>query len=392
MRIMIATDQYPPMVGGVSTVTSNLAQDLAEVGHRVCVVAPGSSHHAVHGQRERVHIYRFASFELPGTQGQRIALLPAGPISDLMRTFQPDVVHIHSPLVLGTIAQGLAATHHIPMIGTNHYMPLNVLPRLDRATLVYRGVGTLTYRYLVGFYNRCDFVTAPTGVALDLLKRRGLRVPARAISNGVDLCRFRPGGRDDAWRRALGLPADRPIVLYMGRLSREKRVAVLLDAMARVGARAHLVVGGSGPARDELETRAYALGITGSVTFAGHVPDERLVSLYQLADVFAMPSVAELQSLVTLEAMAVGLPVVAANAAALPELVRDGANGYLFAPDDSDALAERLSRLVDDAWLRQAMGEEARATAARHDRRLVVHEWQRLYASVAAGERLASVR
>jgi glycosyltransferase involved in cell wall biosynthesis len=107
-------------------------------------------------------------------------------------------MHIHSPLVLRSIAQRLAATHHVPMIGTNHYMPLNVLPWLDQASLVYRGVGTLTYRYLVRFYNRCDFVTAPTGVALDFLKWRGLRVPSRPISNGVDLRRFRPGARDDA--------------------------------------------------------------------------------------------------------------------------------------------------------------------------------------------------
>lgn len=384
MRIVIVTEQYLPMLGGVATVTLNLSHDLAAAGDQVWVVAPSEGHYNEHTEDGAVHVHRFASFEWPTYDGQRIAFPPVTPLRRLLRAVQPDVVHIHSPIVLGNLAQLLASAQHVPVVATNHYMPINMSPALSTDPLLGKSFEALAYSYLVGFYNRCDFVTAPTATALGLLKRHGLRVPSRSISNGIDLRQFTPRPRDEALRRRLGLPADRPLILYVGRLSEEKRVHVLLDAMAQLQHPAHLVIGGNGPAAHELEERANQLSIGHRTTFLGRVTDDDLVPLYRLADVFVMPSVAELQSVATLEALAVGLPVVAADAGALPELVFHGENGLRFTPDDSASLAEGLAWLVMHPDLRRQMAERALVTVAPHDRARVLTEWQQVYASLAA--------
>jgi glycosyltransferase involved in cell wall biosynthesis len=389
MRILMVTEQYLPMVGGVSTVTENLSQDLAAAGHQVWVAAPSEGHYDQRVEHGRVHLHRFSSFEWPAYDGLRIALLPLAPLRRLLRVSRPDVVHIQSPLVLGNLALLLAGSSHIPVVATNHYMPINMAPSLNDDPLLGKSFKALAYSYLVSFYNRCDFITCPTATALAMLKEHGLKVPSRPISNGIDLRRFAPRPRDEALRRRLELPADRPLALYVGRISEEKRVDVLLDAIAQLRQPAHLALGGSGPIRQQLEARAAELNITRRVSFLGHVPDEDLVDLYRLADLFVMPSVAELQSVATLEALAVGLPVVAADAGALPELVRDGENGLLFSPDDSAALARRLDCLAADPGLRVRLAERAPASALPHDRLRVLGEWQTLYTRLAAEAREA---
>ena len=390
MRIVIVTEQYLPMLGGVATVTHNLSQDLAAAGHKVWVVAPSEGHRNTYSQDGPVHIRRFASFEWPTYDGQRIVFPPVAPLRRLLRAVHPDVVHVHSPVVLGNLAQLLAGSLHVPVVGTNHYMPFNMAPALTTDPLLGKSFEALYYGYLLSFFNRFDFVTAPTETALNLLKQHGLRVPSEAVSNGIDLTRFFPASRDESLRRRYGLPADRPLILYLGRLSEEKRVHTLLDAMAQLSVPAHLAIGGSGPARAELEARADALGVRSRVTFLGRVPDEDLASTYRLADVFVMPSVAELQSVATLEAMAVGLPVVVARAGALPELVSDGENGFLFTADDSRELCGRLAQLVTDGELRRRMGARSIERAAAHDRRHVLDAWQRIYSGLATQARAAA--
>jgi glycosyltransferase involved in cell wall biosynthesis len=390
MRIILVTEQYLPMLGGVATVTRNLSHDLAAAGHSVCVVAPSETRRNGRAQDGAVMVRRFASFEWPGYDGLRIAFPPFAPLRKLFAQFQPEAVHIHSPIVLGNVAQFLAGTLHVPVVATNHYMPENMSPTLSTDPLLGKSFDALAYNYLVSFYNRCDYVTAPTAYALGLLREHGLLAPGRAISNGIDLGVFAPQTRDEALRRRLGLPADRPLILYVGRLSDEKRLSVLLDAMAQVRAPVHLVIGGDGPQADELRERAEQLELAQRVTFLGRVPDNELVPLYRLADLFAMPSTAELQSISTLEALAVGLPVVAANAGALPELVHDGENGLLFAPEDSAELGERLTRLATRPGQRRRMAKAAIASAAQHDRRRITEEWLQLYASAAAGLRARS--
>jgi glycosyltransferase involved in cell wall biosynthesis len=379
MRIVIVTDQYPPMVGGVPTVTRQLATDLANRGHSVWVVAPSYGSRDIYRIEQKVRVYRFSSFEWPTYEDLRIAFLPFLPIRNLLKRADPDVIHIHSPVVLGNVAQIMAGGLRKPVIATNHYLPINMSRALTNDPVFGKSFNNVTYSYLVHFCNRCEYVTAPTVTALNLLYAHGLRAPARAISNGIDLSTFYPGPRDEALRQRLQLPADRPLILSVNRLSQEKRIEVLIEAVGKMRQPVHLAVASTGPAEAELRAKVDVLQLHDRVSFLGFISDVDLVALYRLVDVFGIASEGDLQSLTTMNAMACGLPVVAANSYALPELVHHEENGFLFAPGDSEEMAGYLDRLVDDADLRSQMGAKSLEIIATHDRLKVLEEWEVLY-------------
>jgi phosphatidylinositol alpha 1,6-mannosyltransferase len=379
LRIMIVTDQYPPMIGGVPTVTQGLAVDFANRGDQVWVVAPSYGQRDVHRIEQKVHVYRFSSFEWPTYEELRIPFLPFLPFHRILKKVDPDIIHIHSPVVLGNIAQIVGGSLRKPIIVTNHYLPINMNRSLSSDQLFGKTFMNVSYSYLVHFCNRCEYVTAPTMTALNLLYEHGLRAPAQAISNGIDLKRFSPGERDKRLRLRFKLPEDRPLILSVNRLSQEKRIDVLIDAAAKMTRDAHIAIASSGPAESVLRAQVEDLDLADKVTFLGFIHDADLAPLYRLADAFAIPSEAELQSLATMEAMACGLPIVAADAYALPELVHHQLNGFLFQRGNSDEMAQYLDMLVADAGLRKQMGAKSLEIIARHDRTLVLDQWEALY-------------
>ncbi|MBA2679939.1 MAG: glycosyltransferase, partial [Ktedonobacteraceae bacterium] len=379
MRIMIVTDQYPPMVGGVPNVTHGLAVDFVNRGHQVWVVAPSYGGRDVRRLEQKVRVYRFSSFEWPTYKELRIPFLPFMPVRNLIKRSDPDIIHIHSPIVLGNIAQILAGGLRKPVIATNHYLPINISRSLIADPLIGKHFSNITYSYLVNFSNHCEYVTAPTMTALNLLYEHGLHAPAAAVSNGIDLHQFSPGPRDPDILRRFGLPENKPLIIHVNRLSEEKRVDVLLDAMAKLKSDAHLALVSTGPAEADLRAQVEELQIGDRVSFLGFVRDADLLTLRRSSDLFVIPSEADLQSLSTMEAMACGLPVIAANAYALPELVHSGENGFLFQPGDSAELASRIDELLNDAPLRAEMGAKGLKIIATHDRAKILDRWEEIY-------------
>jgi glycosyltransferase involved in cell wall biosynthesis len=396
LRVLIATDQYEPMIGGVPTVTRELARGLAERGHVVEVLAPSASGRsatnpgATAGAGGELTLASRRSVRWPWYEDQRLGLLSPAAARELIDGFAPDVVHVHSPLTLGAVARSAARRRRVPVVYTNHYLPANVHPVVsgtDRPGRAARAAGTLFdvgfYGYLTGFANRCDRVTAPTATALMLLRDHGLRAPSQVVSNGVDLAVFSPGPADEALRLRYALPSGRPLILSVGRLSPEKRADVLIEAVA-VPADAVLALAGSGPDEERLRALAARLGVRDRVRFLGFIPGADLPGLYRLADVFAIASEAELQSLVTMEAMASGLPVVAANAGALGELVHPGENGFLTRPGLVGDLAGSLDLLCRDVGLRARMSKAGLRIIADHDRHRLLARWETIYRALAA--------
>lgn len=392
MRIMIVTDQYPPMVGGVPTFTHSLATDFASRGHQVWVVAPSYGARDVRRLEDNVRVYRFSSFEWPTYEGLRIPFLPFMPMRNLIKKSDPDIIHIHSPIVLGNISQILAGGLRKPVIATNHYLPVNISYALTVDPTVGKYFSAITYSYLVHFCNRCDFVTAPTQTALNLLIEHGLKASSRAISNGIDLNKFTPGPRDTQILQHFKLPVDRPLALHVNRLSEEKRIEVLIDAAAKMQTNGHIALVGSGPADEVLRTQVEQLNLQNRVSFLGYVHDEELLALRRAASFFVIPSEADLQSLATMEAMACGLPVIAANAYALPELVHHNENGFLFQPGDSEELARYMDVLCSDTEQRGRMGQESLRIIQGHDRVRVLEEWEELYRRLSVEFRDARLR
>ena len=260
MRVMVVTDQYEPMVGGVPTVTRELARGLADRGHDVALVAPSPGWRGRRTTAGQVNVTFRGSLRWPWYDDMRLGCLPAPAARKLVASFAPDVTHIHSPVTLGVMARIGASRRQVPVVYTNHYMPANLRPSTaPRARIV----DDLFYRHVVGFSNRCSYVTAPTATALGLLRERGLRVPSGVVSNGVDLRAYSPGPADDRIRQRYGLPAGRPLILSVGRLSPEKRVDVLLDAAARLkpgNPGALIAVAGTGPDEARLRDQAHRAG------------------------------------------------------------------------------------------------------------------------------------
>jgi glycosyltransferase involved in cell wall biosynthesis len=378
-RILIVTDQYFPMVGGVAAVTHGLAAGLSGRGHAVTLLAPSARLRSASGMAGQARVRCPGSVPWPWYQDMRVARLPVRGVREIFSSAEPDVIHVHSPLVLGVLARRRAERAGIPVIYTNHYMPANVTMTPGQAP---RALDNSFYSWVCGFANRCDYVTAPSKAALGLLREHGLRVPCEVISNGVDTSVYSPGA-DGPLRRRYGLSAGSAVILAVGRLSGEKCLPVLLDATARLTMPAQLVIAGAGPDRARLQARAASLGIDGRVAFLGHVPGDDLPGLYRMADIFAIASQAELQSLATMEAMASGLPVVAAAACALPELVSHGRNGYLFSGGDAEAMAGYLDALISDQGMRHRMGAESLRLIARHGRDGTLRHWESLYAHLS---------
>jgi glycosyltransferase involved in cell wall biosynthesis len=398
LRVLIVTDQYEPMVGGVPTVTRDLASGLAGRGHAVAVVAPSPTRrgHRAGWTPGGVAVDFRGSVPWPWYAGQRLGVLPPAQAGALIAAFAPDVVHLHSPLTLGAAARPAARRRHVPVVYTNHYLPLNVWPaaaRTEEATDAARGTASRArdaafYALVTGFANRCDLVTAPTVTALRLLCDHGLRAPSLAVSNGVDLDRFSPGPPDEALRSKYALPPGRPLVLSVGRLSPEKRADVLVGAVARLPAADDrspvLVLAGTGPDEGRLRSLARHYGVADRVRFPGFVADADLPGLYRLADVFAIASQAELQSLATMAAMASGLPVVAVDAGALAELVHAGENGFLAPPGHAREIAGCLDLLSRDADLRARMSKASSRIIAGHDGHRVLTRWESIYRALVS--------
>ncbi|MDA0637867.1 glycosyltransferase [Nonomuraea sp. MCN248] len=380
-RIMISTDTYPPDVNGTAYFTHRLAAGLAERGNEVHVVCQSDHGPAAADVVDGVIVHRLRSAPLLVHPTMRVAV-PAR-LDRLMAAIDPDVLHTQGHFVVGRAALAAARRRGVPVVATNHFMPDNLFQFGRVPERLRRGAGRLAWRDFGRVYRKADRVTTPTPLAATLLAEQGFGREVEAVSCGIDLTRFHPHAEPKAWaRKLLGLP-DRPTVLFVGRLDEEKRLADLVRAMPYVlnDLDAQLALVGRGNRREELERLADRIGVAGNVSFLGFVADEKMPQAYAAADVFAMPSVAELQSIATLEAMATGLPVVLADAMALPHLV-NGDNGYLFPPGDVTALARHLTAVLADGDLRERLGLASRALALSHDHRTSLARFEQIYDEV----------
>lgn len=312
-------------------------------------------------------------------------------ISRLLDSLQPDVVHTQAHFVIGRYAFSESIKRGIPVVATNHFMPDNVRPYVRAPKPVIEGGTALAWWDLRRKFQSADFITVPTQLAADLLTQNGFTSPIRAVSCGIDLQKFshikataNETGDSPATETAKD-HAGPPRVLFVGRLSAEKHVDDIVKAVAKTDPSIGLeldVVGG-GDQAEPLKTLAAELGIADRVHVLGKVNDKELLDAYQRCTFFCMPSTAELQSIVTLEALACRKPVVLADAVALPHLVKDGINGYLFPPRDIDELADRFTRIcrLSPTELDE-MSAASLDVVAKHDIEYTLDTFESIYAEV----------
>ncbi len=360
LTIGFFTDTYRPQINGVATLLPILERVLRERGHEVYVFAPAYETRRAHLERER--IFRFPAFPFWYHKESRVTI----PYHrEARRVFQQlDVVHSHTPFTMGMLGIRVARRYDIPHLHTYHTLfteYLHYLPRYLRPSPEF------VKRVSRAFCNRCDGVTVPTTPMKEELLSYGIRVPIWVLLFGMDMDAFSGPPKRDV-RAELGLSPQEKLLLCAGRLSREKNVSFVLRAFRRVLAHrrdVRLVIVGDGPARAELEQEAQALELGDRVIFTGYRPWDALVDYYKTADLFVYGSKTETQGIVFTEAQAAGLPVVAVGEMGALEAVQDGVTGILT-PEDEDAFAQAVLKLLQDEALYSKMSRAAREISERN--------------------------
>ncbi|WP_307722858.1 MULTISPECIES: glycosyltransferase [Brevibacterium] len=390
-RILIPTETYAPEVNGAAKFAERLAAGLAARGNDVHVACPSATGKASVSTEDGVTVHRMTSHRwlLHPTWTICMPWETKPELSRLLDTLQPDVVHTQAHFVIGRYAFSEASRRGIPVVATNHFMPDNVRPYLRAPKSLLDGGTAVAWWDLRRKFQSADFITVPTQLAADLLTQNGFTSPIRAVSCGIDLERF-AHLRDDEAVQPATVPdpvsgSAPPRVLFVGRLSSEKHAADIVEALAKtdpaLGLEADIV--GGGDQEEPLKELAAELGIADRVHVLGKISDKELMDAYQRCTFFCMPSTAELQSIATLEALASRKPVVLADAVALPHLVRDGINGFLFPPRDIEELASRFTQICelseDDL---DTMARASLDVVAKHDIEYTLDTFESIYSKV----------
>lgn len=389
LTVMIAADTYPPDVNGAATFCFRLATALHERGHDVHVVAARNDDgpdFVEHCPEATVH--RLKSWQPPTHEYYRLVFPPMArrAMRRIMAEVQPDVVHVHCHYMIGAAAIVEAERRRIRTISTNHFMPENLEPFLPFPQWFLDRYSRYSWWQMGRLMGKGAVVTTPTALAARAMTERAGLQNVLPVSNGIDASKYEQAPGE------VITPHEHPTVLFVGRLAVEKNIDVLLRAIAclrdtRPELDVHAEIVGDGEQRDVLRELVAELGIEDRVAMRGHVSDEELHTAYLRADTFCQPGTAELQSLVSLEAMSASKPVVLADALALPHLVDDGVNGYLFVPGDHEDLAEKLARVFGaSAEERARMGEASHAKALRHSAQKTVDLFEALYRGATPAE------
>lgn len=378
LRILIAGDTFAPDVNGGAKFATRLAAGLVQRGHEVHVVASALGR-GKQGTRVEEHegarftVHRLRSLLYPGHEWLRFAepWRVRQNAASLLDALKPDVVHSQSHIIIGRAFASEAPKRGVRLIATNHIMFENLMDHSNLPKAAHDRVVKEAWRDAARVFRKCDVVTSPTRRSADFLERNTGITGIQAISCGLNASDY-----------TVSEQRNHHSIVFVGRVTSEKNIDVLIDAVARLPKNldAKLTVVGVGDLAETLRQQAERHGIGDRVSFTGYVTDEQLRKHLTDAAVFAMPSTAELQSIATMEAMASGLPVVGANAMALPHLIHDGENGYLFEPGSATDLADKLERVLrasDEEY--QRMRDESLHLVMDHDIERTLDAFERIY-------------
>jgi len=358
VRVAIFTDSYWPYTSGVVRSVSTTVDELVALGHDVFVFAPW--YRGVDRKNEQ-RIFRFLAVPSPTNPGYNIGIPFSPRLGLTLRRLGVDIVHTHSPFLLGRLGAKCAHYLGLPVVFTYHTLYeayVHYFPFIQSVTR------SFTKRICVGFCNRVDLVIVPTEIVAKHIRSMGVRTPIKRLPSGIKLEEFAGGNR--RWlREQFGIGEEEDVLLYVGRVGREKNLLFLLGAYQRIASvqpRSRLVLVGGGPELSTMQKITGEWGLKDRVIFTGPVAPADVKHCYAGADIFVFPSLTETQGLVVAEAKVAGLPAVAVRAFGIAEMITDGVDGFLV-DLDQEAFAERVLCLLSDPALRSRMADNARQNA-----------------------------
>ena len=358
MRIGFFTDSYKPYISGVVHSIETFSRELKKLGHEVTIFAPNYPTAA-----EEEKVFRFPSIPAVRHPGFYISIPLAPGLTRFLEENAPDIVHVHSPFIMGRVGARVAKSRHLPLVFTYHTLYDQYTHYVPFARQISRD---LTRKFCIDFCNRCDLVITPTGVIGKQIKEMGVSAPIQSLPTGINQEEF--AGADRDWlRRTYGIKEEEFVLLFVGRMSREKNVGFLIKVLKLImggyGLSAKLVLVGEGPETENLKTLVAEQGLVHQVIFTGKISRENLIRAYSGADLFVFASVTETQGLVIGEAKAAGVPVVAVDAFGVSEMVVNGEEGYLV-PQDEQLFVSRVVTILKKPQLRKKMIRQVLVNAA----------------------------
>ncbi len=368
MRVALICETFLPNVNGVAMTVCRTLEHLQAEGHETLLFAPQGSPTTYAGAQ----IVPLSGMTFPLYPELNLTPPQFG-ITAHLRRFRPDIVHLVGPVILGAIAPTVVGHLRVPLISSYH---------TDfGAYSKHYGLGifgnTMNF-WLRWIHNRSRITLCPSTATIRSLRALGFR-RLKLWGRGVDIQRFDPAHRSEEWRASVGVQPHETMVMYVGRVAREKRVEMLADSLQGLE-NVRLVVVGDGPARAELQQRMEKMGL--SAHFTGYLKGHDLATAYASADMFVFPSDTDTFGQVVQEAMASGLPVVGARSGGTLDLVRDGKTGRLFEPGVASDMRSKIRHLLTDPDNRRAMGQAGRTAAEQRSWPVVMNELMGYYRSV----------
>jgi glycosyltransferase involved in cell wall biosynthesis len=374
MRIALFSETFLPKIDGIVTRLCQTITHLQSEGHQVLVVCPEGAPTEYKGAQ----VHGVSGFPLPLYPELKMSL-PRPSITYALDRFQPDLVHVANPAVLGLSGVFYSKLRNVPLVASYH----THLPQY----LQYYGLGMLEgllWELLKLVHNQAHLNLCTSSVMVQELGNHGIQRLA-LWQRGVDIETFQPSRATTQMRDLLSQGApEEPLLLYVGRLSAEKAIHEIKPVLEAIP-EARLALVGDGPHRKELEQ----LFAGTNTYFAGYMSGITLGDAFASADAFVFPSRTETLGLVLLEAMAAGCPVVAAASGGIPDIVQDGVNGYLFDPTNELGAIAATQRLLSQAEERETLRRNARAEAERWSWSAATQQLTQYYQGVLAQAKTA---
>ncbi len=354
MKIGVFTDSFRPYTSGVVRSIELFSREFNALGHEVYIFGP--DYPMLHPPREE-GVFRFISVPWPSNPDFSLPIPFSAQLGSTIRQLKLDIIHAHSPFLLGRLGARAARRYKLPLVFTFHTLYdqyVHYFPFVEKTSK------QVVQNIARNFCNRCNMVITPSQLVVNYLRRIGVEAPLVNIPTGVDLEEFKD--LDAKWlQNNYGIKSEKIVLLFVGRLGKEKNVTFLMNSFQKVQESipsAHLVLVGKGPQESYLRNMGRQMGLEDKITFTGVLPRQSIVHCYASADLFVFPSVTETQGLVIGEAKAAGIPTVAIRAFGPAEMVAHGEDGILTDPS-TEAFTEAILLLLKDKMLYQDMSKKA---------------------------------
>ncbi len=361
MNILMVTNTYLPIVGGLELSIASFTAEYRKRGHKVIILTPEFEG----APANETGVIRIAALKNFNGSKYSIKLPTQVFFKKTLGAFKPDVIHTHHPFLMGDTALRLAHTYNVPLIFTHHSLYEENIHWMPQAS---ENLKKFIINLTTGYANFCDTVIAPSESVSKMIKEHGVKTPVVVIPTGLHLNQFT--GTSKNFREEAKIPEKAFVVGYVGRLAEEKNLPFLMQAVSlflKHEKSAIFLVVGSGPLEKTILSYFSKLKLKKQLRLTGEIKGAKLIEAYQALDVFAFASQSETQGIVLNEAMAAGTPVVAVNAPGARDIVKDKINGRLVGTENKEKFAQALNWVFDRSPAqRKKLIEGAKETAKKY--------------------------